>query len=142
MSRNEAANRCPDGAVVGGDPAVIAVQKGVNRLPGVVDAAGKIRGCHAGPSQVILQLQPNFGGFRQARRQQLSAYRAGKSHDLFSFRQFPNNVVDEVGTGCGLQVLRSYQGWWRRRRLPLPGYFGSILQVSDLATVPGTSPYA
>src|ERR1035441_8056239 len=42
MSRNEAANRCPDGAVVGGDPAVIAIQKGVNRLPSVVDAAGKI----------------------------------------------------------------------------------------------------
>jgi hypothetical protein len=45
MSRNEAANRCPDGAVVGGDPAVIAVQKGVDRLPGVVDAAGEVRGC-------------------------------------------------------------------------------------------------
>src|ERR1019366_3551652 len=43
MSRNKAANRCPDGAVVGGDPAVIAIQKGVNRLPGVVDAAGKVR---------------------------------------------------------------------------------------------------
>ena len=54
MSRNEAANRCPDGAVVGGDPAVIAVQEGVDRLPGVVDAAGKIWRCHAGPGQVIL----------------------------------------------------------------------------------------
>src|SRR5664280_3769175 len=54
MSRNEAANRCPDGAVVGGYPAVIAIQKGVNRLPGVVDAAGKIWRCHAGPGQVIL----------------------------------------------------------------------------------------
>src|ERR1022692_3139685 len=80
MSRNEAANRCPDGAVVGGDPAVIAIQKGVDRLPGVVDTAGKIWRCHAGPSQVILQLQPNFGGFRQTRRQQLPSYRAGKSH--------------------------------------------------------------
>src|ERR1035441_10414272 len=80
MSRNEAGNRWRDGAVVGGDPAVMAVQKGVNRLPGVVDAAGEVRGCHAGPGQVILQLQPNFGGFRQARLQQLSAYRAGKSH--------------------------------------------------------------
>src|ERR1039457_4550692 len=81
MSRNEAANRGSDRAVVGGDPAVIAVQKGVDRLPGVVDAAGKIWRCHAGPGQVILQLQANFGGFRQACRQQLPAYRAGKSHD-------------------------------------------------------------
>src|ERR1022692_411555 len=81
VGRDEAANRCPDGAVVGGDPAVIAIQKGVDRLPGVVDAAGKIRRCHAGPGQVILQLQPNFDGFRQAGRQQLPAYRAGKSHD-------------------------------------------------------------
>src|ERR1019366_6415841 len=81
MSRNEIANRCPDGAVVRGDSAVIAVQKGVDRLPGVVDAAGGGRRGPAGPGQVILQLQTNFGRFRQARRQQLSAYRAGKSHD-------------------------------------------------------------
>src|SRR5664280_1632406 len=61
---------------------------------------------------------------------------------LFPFRQFPNDVVDEVGTGCGVQILRPYQGW--RRRLLLPGHFGSIsiLEVRDLATVPGTSPYA
>jgi hypothetical protein len=45
MGRNKAADRCPDGAVVGGDPAVIAIQKGVDRLPGVVDAAGEVRGC-------------------------------------------------------------------------------------------------
>src|ERR1019366_4319063 len=81
MGRNEAANRCPDGAVIGGDPAVIAVQKGVNRLPGVVDAAGEVWRCHAGPGQVILQFQPNFGRFRQACCQQLLAYCAGKSHD-------------------------------------------------------------
>src|ERR1022692_3038134 len=140
MGCNEAANRCPDGAVVGGDPAVIAIQKGVDRLPGVVDAAGEVRGCHAGPGQVILQLQANFGRFRQARCQQLPAYRAGKSHGLFSFRQFPNNVIDEVGTGCGLQILRPYQGWWWRRLL-LPWHFGSILELSDLCTVPSTSPY-
>src|ERR1019366_50776 len=139
MSRNEAANRCPDGAVVGGDPAVIAIQKGVDRRPGVVDAAGKIWRCHAGPGQVILQLQANFGGFRQACRQQLPAYRVGKSHYLLSFCQFPDNVVDEVGTGCGLQILRPYQGCWRR--LLLPGHFGSILEMSNLTTVPGTSPY-
>src|ERR1039457_2859560 len=138
MSRNEAANRCSDRAVVGGDPAVIAVQKGVDRLPGVVDAAGKIWRCHPGPGQVILQFQPDFGRFRQACRQQLSAYRVGKSHCLFSFRQFPNNVVDELGSDGGFEILRPYQGWWWR--LLLPGHFGSILQVSDLATVPGTSP--
>src|ERR1019366_2862362 len=138
MSSNEVADRCPDEPVVGGNPAVMAIQKLIDRFPGVVDAAGKIRGCHAGPGQVILQLQPNFGGFRQACRQQLPAYRVGKSHCLFSFRQFPNNVVDEVGTGCGLQILRPYQSW---RRLLLPGHFSSILEVSDLATVPGTSPY-
>src|ERR1019366_3399383 len=140
MGRDEAANRCPDGAVVGGDPAVIAVQKGVDRLPGVVDAAGKIWGCHAGPGQVVPYFQPNFSGCRQARRQQLLAYRAGKSHWLFSFGQFPNNVVDEVGTGCGLQILRPYQSW-RRWGLLLPWHFGSILEVRDLAAVPGTSPY-
>ena len=80
MGGDEVANRCPDESVVGGDPAVVAVQKLIDRLPGVVDAAGKIRRCHAGPGQVILQLQANFGGFRQARRQQLPAYRVGKSH--------------------------------------------------------------
>src|ERR1039458_4389474 len=80
MSRNEVADRCPDKAVVGGDSAVVAIQKLIDRLPGVVDAAGEIWGCHAGPGQVILQLQANFGGFRQARCQQLPAYRAGKSH--------------------------------------------------------------
>src|ERR1035441_4025012 len=80
MGRNEVANRGPDEPVVGGDPAVVAVQKLIDRLPGVVDAAGKIWRCHAGPGQVILQLQANFGRFRQAGRQQLSAYRVGKSH--------------------------------------------------------------
>src|ERR1022692_4776174 len=141
MSRNEAANRCPDRAVVGGDPAVIAIQKGVDRLPSIVDAAGKIRGCHAGPGQVILQFQANFGRFRQARRQQLSAYRVGKSHSLFSVRQFPNDVIDKVGSGDGGQILRPYQSW--RRRLLLPWHFGSIsiLEVRDLGTVSGTSPY-
>ena len=142
MGGDEVANRGPDEAVVGGDPAVMAVQKLIDRLPGVVDAAGEIRGCHAGPGQVILQLQANFGGFRQAGRQQLPAYRVGKSHGLFPFRQFPNNVVDEVGTGCGLQILRPYQSWRRRWRLLRLWHFGPILQVSDLATVPGTSPYA
>src|ERR1039457_51599 len=140
MGRNEVADRCPDEAVVGGDPAVMAIQKLIDRLPGVVDAAGKIWGCHAGAGQVILQLQPDFGRFRQACRQQLPAYRVGKSHGLFSFRQFPNNVVDEVGTGCGLQVLRPYQSW-RWLRLLLPGHFGSILELRDLATVPSTSAY-
>src|ERR1039457_1661488 len=81
MGGNEIADRGPDEAVVGGDPAVMAVQKLIDRFPGVVDAAGKIRRCHAGPGQVILQLQPNFGRFRQARRQQLPTYRVGKSHD-------------------------------------------------------------
>src|ERR1019366_8934414 len=80
MGCNEVADRCPDKPVVGGDPAVMAVQKLIDRLPSVVDAAGKIWRCHAGPRQVILQLQPNFGGFRQARRQQLPAYCVGKSH--------------------------------------------------------------
>jgi hypothetical protein len=62
---------------------------------------------------------------------------------LLSFRQFPNDVVDEIGSGSGVQILRPYQGWWWRRRLLLPGYFGSIsiLEVRDLAAVPGTSPY-
>src|ERR1035437_6212453 len=45
MRRDEASNRRPDGAVVGGDPAVMAVQKLIDRLPGVADAAGKIWGC-------------------------------------------------------------------------------------------------
>ena len=54
MGGNEVANRCPDEGVVGGDPAVMAIQKVVDRLPGVVDAAGEVRGCHAGPGQVIL----------------------------------------------------------------------------------------
>src|ERR1019366_6839824 len=58
---------------------------------------------------------------------------------LFPLGQFPNNVVDEVGTGCSLQVLRSYQSWLLR--MLRPGHFGSILEVSNLATVPGTSPY-
>src|ERR1035438_8276357 len=124
MGGNEVADCGPNEAVIGGDPAVMAVQKLIDRLPGVVDAAGKIWGRHAGPGQVILQLQANFGGFRQARRQQLPAYRVGKSHSLFSVRQFLNNVIDEVGTGCGFEVLRPYQGW--RRRLLLPWHFGSI----------------
>jgi hypothetical protein len=111
MGGNEVANRGPDQAVVGGDPAVMAIQELIDRLPGVVDAAGKIRGCHAGPGQVILQLQANFSRFRQAGRQQLSPYRVGKSHWLFPFRQFPNNVVDEVGPGDGVQILRPYQSW-------------------------------
>ena len=80
MGGDEVANRCPDQAVVGGDPAVMAVQKLIDRLPGVVDAAGEVRRCHAGPGQVILQLQANFVGFRQAGRQQLPAFRVGKSH--------------------------------------------------------------
>src|ERR1017187_2006191 len=111
MGGNEVANRCPDEAVVGGDPAVMAIQKGVNRLPGVVNTAGKSRGCHAGPGQVILQFQANFGRFRQARLEQLPAYRVGKSHWLFSLRQFPNNVIDKVGSDCccGPQTLRPYQ---------------------------------
>src|ERR1035441_10527610 len=109
MGRNEIADRGPDQPVVGGDPAVMAVQELIDRLPSVVDAAGKIRGCHAGPGQVILQFQPNFGRFRQARRQQVPSYRAGKSHSSLPFRQFPNNVVDEVGTGCGFEILRPYQ---------------------------------
>src|ERR1017187_10276148 len=142
MGRNEVSDRGPDEAVVGGDPAVMAIQKLIDRFPGIVDAAGKIWGCHAGPGQVVLQLQANFGRFRQACLQQLSTYRVGKSHGLLPFRQFPNNVVDEVGTGCGVQILRPYQSWWRWRLL-LPWHFGSIsiLEVRDLATVPGTSPY-
>src|ERR1017187_961895 len=68
MGRNEVANRGPDEPIVGGDSAVMAVQKLIDRLPGVVDAAGEVRGCHAGPGQVILQFQPNFSGFRQAGR--------------------------------------------------------------------------
>ena len=39
MGRNEIANRCPDEAVVGGDPAVMAIEELIDRLPGVVDAA-------------------------------------------------------------------------------------------------------
>jgi hypothetical protein len=44
MGRNEVANRGPDEAVVGGDPAVIAIQKLIDRLPGVVNAAAKSGG--------------------------------------------------------------------------------------------------
>ena len=80
MGGDEVANRCPDQAIVGGDPAVMAIQKLIDRLPRVVDAAGEVRRCHAGAGQVILQLQPNFVGFRQAGRQQLLAYRVGNSH--------------------------------------------------------------
>src|ERR1035438_9500526 len=58
---------------------------------------------------------------------------------LFPLGQFPNNVVDELGTGCGLQILRPYQSWLLR--MLRPGHFGSVLKVSDLGTVPGTSPY-
>src|ERR1022692_2973857 len=54
MGGNEVANRCPDEAVVGGDPAVMAIQELIDRLPSVVDAAGKIWRCHAGSGQVIL----------------------------------------------------------------------------------------
>src|SRR5450759_1114930 len=54
MGRNEVANRCPDEAVVGGDSTVMAIQKLIDRLPGVVDAAGEVRGYHTGPGQVIL----------------------------------------------------------------------------------------
>jgi len=60
---------------------------------------------------------------------------------LFPFRQFPNNVVDEVGTGGGFEILRPYllyQSW--RRRILLSGHFGSILEVSDLGTVPSPTP--
>src|ERR1022692_1081520 len=67
MGGNEVANRGPDQPVVGGDAAVMAVQKLIDRLPGVVDAAGEVWRCHAGASQVILQLQANFGRVRQAR---------------------------------------------------------------------------
>src|SRR5664280_1787105 len=64
MGGNEVADRGPDEAVVRGDPAVMAVQKLIDRLPGVVNAAGKIWRCHAGPGQVILQLQASFGRCR------------------------------------------------------------------------------
>src|ERR1035441_5180839 len=142
MGGNEVANRCPDQPVVGGDPAVMAVKELIDRLPGVVDAAGKIWRCHAGPGQGILQFQPNLGRFRQTCRQQLLAYRVGKSHCLLPFRQFPNNVLDEVGTDGGVQILLPDQSW-RRWRLLLPWHFGSIsiLEVRDLGTVPSTSPY-
>src|ERR1022692_4309431 len=106
MGGNEVANRGPDQPVVGGDPAVMAVQKLIDRLPGVVDAAGYIWRCHAGPGQVILQLQPDFGGFRQARRQQLPAYRVGKSHDYspsVSSRTMSSmkSGLATVGRSCG-----------------------------------------
>src|ERR1019366_8862719 len=39
MGGNEVANRCPDEAIVGGDPAVMAIQELIDRLPSVVDAA-------------------------------------------------------------------------------------------------------
>src|SRR5450759_2074236 len=58
---------------------------------------------------------------------------------LFPLGQFPNDVVDEVGTGCGLQILRPYQSW--RRRLLLPGHFGAMLEVSNLGAISGPSPY-
>src|SRR5580693_6017944 len=80
MGGNEVANRCPDPSVVGGDLAVTAIQKEVERLPRVVDTAGEIPRGQAGPGQVILQPEANFVGFRQAGRQQLPAYRVGKSH--------------------------------------------------------------
>ena len=47
---------------VGGNPAVVAVQKLVDRLPGIVDTAGKVGRCHARSGQIILQLKTNFGG--------------------------------------------------------------------------------
>jgi hypothetical protein len=62
MGRDEVANCCPDVAVVGGNPAVVAVQKLVDRLPGIVDTAGKVGRCHARSGQIILQLKTNFGG--------------------------------------------------------------------------------
>ncbi len=128
-------------AVVGGDLAVAAIQKEVERFPGVVDAAGEVRRCHAGPGQVILQLQPDFVGFRQAGRQQLLAYRVGNSHGCYS-PSVSSRTMSSMKSGraavcrsCG----RIRVGWWR---LLVSRYFGSILQVSDLATISGTSPYA
>src|ERR1019366_4028400 len=58
-----------------------------------------------------------------------------KEPRLFTLGQFPNNVVDELGTGDGLQILRPYQSWRWRRSL-LWWHFDSILGVRDLATVP------
>src|ERR1035441_9153666 len=106
MGRNEVANRGPDEPVVGGDPAVVAVQKLIDRLPGVVDAAGKIWGCHAGPGQVVLQLQANFGRFRQTGRQQLPSYGVGKSHSYspsVSSRTMSSikSGLATVGRSCG-----------------------------------------
>ena len=44
MSRNEIADRGPDEPVVGGDPAVMAVQKLIDRLQGVVDVNRRVNG--------------------------------------------------------------------------------------------------
>src|SRR5271157_2330752 len=80
MSGNEVANGCPDVAVVGGDLAVVAIQKVVERLASVVDVMGEIRRGQAGAGQVIQQLQADLIGFRKIGRLQLSACDVGKSH--------------------------------------------------------------
>src|SRR5271166_2703194 len=80
MGSDEVANRCPDEPVVGGDRAVTAIQKEEECLPGVVDAAGEVRRCHAGAGQVVLQLEAYFVGVWQAGLQQLPAFRVRESH--------------------------------------------------------------
>src|ERR1039457_784413 len=67
MGGNEIANRGPDQAVVGGDPAVMAVKKLIDRLPGVVDAAGKIWGpVHLQPAgSALSRLSQSWRRFRQ-----------------------------------------------------------------------------
>src|ERR1019366_3374435 len=99
MGCNEVADRGPDEAVVGRNPAVMAIEELIDRLPGVVDAASKISRCHAGPSQVVLQLQPDFGRFRQARRQQLPAYRVGESH---GYSSVSSRTISSMNSGLAL----------------------------------------
>jgi hypothetical protein len=52
---------------------------------------------------------------------------------LFPLRQLANNVVDEVRSGCGVEILWSHQ---TGPRILLLRHIRSILQVSDLGFVP------
>ena len=80
------------------------VQKLVDRLPGIVDTAGKVGRCHARSGQIILQLKTKFGGLGYIGGQKLLSCRVGESHWLFALRQLTNDVVNEPGITCGLQI--------------------------------------
>ena len=119
----------------------MAVQKLIDRLPGIVDAAGEVRRCHAGPGQVILQLQTNLGRFRQACLQQLPAYRVGKSHGYYS-PSVSSRTMSSMKSGLAAVSADPVAV----SQLKVGGcccfswHFGSILEVSDLAYDPQHEP--